>query len=157
MQQRTKYTCFPTSWSSHSGVEDRQMQMNWNNFQSISLISTMKERSERLDEICPRPRILLVAKEILCVCAYALSRVWLFATPGTVACQVPLSMAFSRQEYWSGFPCPPPADLPNPGIVSPVCVRNLRLLRLRHRLHWRAVSLRLAPPWEACQGSLRGP
>ena len=31
-------------------------------------------------------------------------------------CQVPLSMAFSRQEYWSGFPCPPPGDLPNPGI-----------------------------------------
>ena len=33
-----------------------------------------------------------------------LSRVWLFATPQTVACQVPLSTAFSRQEYWSGLP-----------------------------------------------------
>ena len=34
-------------------------------------------------------------------------------TPWTVACQAPLSMGFSRQEYWSGLPCPPPGDLPN--------------------------------------------
>ena len=40
----------------------------------------------------------------------------LFATPWNVACQAPLSMGFSRQEYWSGLPCPPPGDLPNPGI-----------------------------------------
>ena len=33
-----------------------------------------------------------------------------------VACQAPLSMGFSRQEYWSGLPCPPPGDLPNPEI-----------------------------------------
>ena len=37
-------------------------------------------------------------------------------TPWTVACQVPLSMQFSRQEYWSGLPFPSPGDLPNPGI-----------------------------------------
>ena len=37
-------------------------------------------------------------------------------TQWTVALQAPLSMGFSRQEYWSGFPCPPPGDLPNPGI-----------------------------------------
>ena len=36
--------------------------------------------------------------------------------PWTVAFQAPLSMGFSRQEYWSGLPCPPPGDLPNPGI-----------------------------------------
>ena len=35
---------------------------------------------------------------------------------GTVAFQGPLSMRFSRQEYWSGLLCPPPGDLPNPGI-----------------------------------------
>ena len=45
-----------------------------------------------------------------------LSRVWLFGTPWTVACQAPLSMAFSRQEHWSGLPCPSPGHLPNPGI-----------------------------------------
>ena len=40
----------------------------------------------------------------------------LFATPWTVAHQTPLSMGFSRQEYWSGLPYPPPGDLPNPGV-----------------------------------------
>ena len=41
---------------------------------------------------------------------------WLFAIPWTVACQAPLSMEFSRQEYWSGLPFPSPGDLPYPGI-----------------------------------------
>ena len=45
----------------------------------------------------------------------SLSRVWLFATPWTVAYQAPLSMGFSRQEYWSGLPFPSPGDLPDPG------------------------------------------
>ena len=44
--------------------------------------------------------------------------VQLFATPWTLACQAPLSMEFSRQEYWSGFSSP--GDLPNPGI-EPRC------------------------------------
>ena len=38
------------------------------------------------------------------------------ATPWTEACQAPLSMGFSRQEYWSGLPFPSPGDLPDPGI-----------------------------------------
>ena len=46
------------------------------------------------------------------------SRVWLFATPWTVALQAPLSMGFSRQEYWSGSPNPSPGDLPDPGVKS---------------------------------------
>ena len=50
------------------------------------------------------------------VYAQSLHRVQLCATPRTVACQVPLPMGLSRQEYWSGLPCPPPGDLPNPGI-----------------------------------------
>ena len=45
-----------------------------------------------------------------------LSRVWLFATPWTVAYQVPPSMGFSRQEYWSGLPFPSPGGLLDPGI-----------------------------------------
>ena len=44
------------------------------------------------------------------------SCVRIFATLWTVAHQAPLSMGFSRQEYWRGLPCPPPGDLPNPGI-----------------------------------------
>ena len=60
-----------------------------------------------------------------------------FATPWTVACQAPLSMGFSRQEYWSELPFPPPGDLPNPGIEP----------GLLHLLHWQAGSLPLAPPY----------
>ena len=56
---------------------------------------------------------LLHCKQTLYHCA---SHVQLFATPWTVAHQAPLSMGFSRQEYWSGLPFPSPGDLPNPGI-----------------------------------------
>ena len=46
----------------------------------------------------------------------SLSHVQLFVTPWTVAYQAPLSMRFSRQEYWSGLPFPTPGDLPDSGI-----------------------------------------
>ena len=60
----------------------------------------------------------------MCVCVYVhvrvsecmLSLVQLFVTPWTVAHQALLSMGFSRQEYWSGLPLPPLADLPDPGM-----------------------------------------
>ena len=55
------------------------------------------------------------------------SRVWLFATPWTVAHQARLSMGFSRQEYWSGLPCPPPRDPPNPGS-EPTSLRKFPAL-----------------------------
>ena len=47
-----------------------------------------------------------------------LSCVQLIATPWTVSRQAPLSMEFSRQEYWSGLPFPTPEDLPDSGIKS---------------------------------------
>ena len=46
------------------------------------------------------------------------SRIRLFATPRTVAYQAPPSLGFSRQEYWSGLPCPSPGDPPNP-VIEP--------------------------------------
>ena len=52
----------------------------------------------------------------------------LFATPWTVARQTPPSMAFSRQEYWSGLPLPSPGDIPNPGL-------NPGLLQCRQTLY----------------------
>ena len=57
----------------------------------------------------------------------SLSHVWLFVTPWTVTHQAPLSMGFSRQEYWSGLPFLPPGDLPNPGIepMSPALAGRL--------------------------------
>ena len=48
--------------------------------------------------------------------ASVLSRVQLFFTLWTVACQTPLFMGLSRQEYWSGWPFPSPGDIPDPGI-----------------------------------------
>ena len=57
----------------------------------------------------------------MCACKYMLRCVQLFATPGTIARQAPLSMKISRQEYWSALPFPTPGDLPDPSIepVSP--------------------------------------
>ena len=67
-----------------------------------------------------------------CLCAKLLQCVWFLAVLWTVARQAPLSMGFSRQECWSGLPCPPPSDLPDLGILP--------------LLHWQAVSLPLVPP-----------
>ena len=64
------------------------------------------------------------------------SCVWLSAALWTVACQAPLSMGFSGEEYWSGLPCPPPGDLPGQGS-------NLHLLCL---LHWQVCFLPPVPP-----------
>ena len=59
------------------------------------------------------------------------SRVRLFVTLRTIACQAPLSMGFSRQEHWSGLPFPPPGHLPDPRMEP-------------HGLHWQAGSLPLS-------------
>ena len=72
---------------------------------------------------------------MLCRC----SHVPLFATPWTIACQALLSMGFSRQKYWSGLPCPPLGNLPNPGINS--CLLGL--------LHWQAGVFTTSATWEA--------
>ena len=68
----------------------------------------------------------------------SLSHIRLFATLWTGACQAPLSMVFSRQEYWSGLPYPPPGDLPDPdaGLIP-----NLLCL-----LHSQVGSLAPVPP-----------
>ena len=58
----------------------------------------------------------------VCACSVAYDS----ATPWTVACQAPLSKEFSRQDYWSGLPFPPPWDLLHPG-VEPVCLASLAL------------------------------
>ena len=110
------------------------------------------------------------------------SLVQLIVIPWTVPRQAPLSIGFSRQEYWSGLPCPPPRGIPNPGIEprSPTLqaesllseppgkpenttVGSLSLLHgifltqesnplLLCLLHWLADSLPLAPP---AMGSLK--
>ena len=61
-------------------------------------------------------------KDHIPICTQSRTDVQLFATPWTVACQAPLSMGSSLQEYWSGLPIPLPGDISNPGIApsSPV-------------------------------------
>ena len=59
-------------------------------------------------------------------------RVQLFATLWTVARRAPLSMGFSRQKSWSGFPCPPPGDLPHQGIKPMSPGLQADLLPLNH-------------------------
>ena len=61
-----------------------------------------------------------------CEPAKSLQSCQLFATAWTAVCKASLSMGFSRQEYWSGLPCPPPGDLPNPGI-EPISLMSLAL------------------------------
>ena len=58
----------------------------------------------------------LIYDTYVSMCAKLLQLCRLFATLWTVALQVPVSMGFSKQEYWSGLPFPPPGDLPDPGI-----------------------------------------
>ena len=80
------------------------------------------------------------------------SCVLLFVTPWTVACQAPLSMAFSRQEYWSGLPCPPPGDLLYPGIESKTPSLQVDSYHLSHKgspriLEWVAYPYSRGPSW----------
>ena len=84
------------------------------------------------------------------------NRIRLFATPWTIARRAPLSMEFSRQEYWSGLPCLSPGDLPNPGIepVPPeLQVDSLPLSYLGSPAGRRAYSLNT---WQLKQGRCPG-
>ena len=65
--------------------------------------------------LCVNKEHFICLTSCMPVCVLSHSRVWLFATLWTVARQIPLSMEFSRQEYWSGLPS---EDLPYPGIES---------------------------------------
>ena len=77
------------------------------------------------------------------MCACMLSAVQLFVTLWTAVHQAPLSMGFSRQEYWRELPCPPPGDLPKAGIkpaslVEPALQADSLLLS-----HWGSPSFSL--------------
>ena len=73
------------------------------------------------------------------------SHVQLFATPWTIACRSPLCMGFSRQEYWSGLPWPPPGALLDPGIepaslISPALASGF----FTSAITWEALLLSIA-------------
>ena len=61
-------------------------------------------------------KIISGSPQYVSLCSCVFSRVWLFATPWTVASQAPLFMGFLGQEYWSGWPFHPPGNLPDPNI-----------------------------------------
>ena len=90
----------------------------------MKIVNVVKESKLRLSR-----NFIVLVLAVSCCCSAAaaaksllLSCVQLFVTLWTITHQAPLSMGFSRQEYWSGLLCLPPEDLPDPGIkpVSPV-------------------------------------
>ena len=84
-------------------------------YSSGQCICYCKARPLRMAGLLLLVHPLLDQHLLVCMLSH-FSRAQLFATPWTVACQALLSMEFSRQEYWSGLPCPPPGELPEPGI-----------------------------------------
>ena len=83
---------------------------------SLHLFSCLWPSGLPLKGPCDHTGATQVIQNILHMCAQSLSPVWFSATPRTVAHQAPLPMGLSRQEHWSRLPCPPPGDLPDPGI-----------------------------------------
>ena len=86
-----------------------------------------------LGNLCPDSRAHQA--NLLSMVYAVLSCVWFLATPWVLARQAPLSMEFSKQQYWNWLPFPPPGDLTNPGIkpVSPALTDRFFIL---------------APPWK---------
>ena len=61
---------------------------------------------------------MLIIKPLLKICVCVAQSCPTLATPWAVACQTPLSIEFSKLEYWSGLPFSSPGDLPNPGMEA---------------------------------------
>ena len=90
--------------------------------QSVVQRDSHETRGVRQSKSEGKGSIVTAHWDLFCVCVCVLSWIQVFATLWTVACQTPLSMGFSRQEYCSRLPFPPPGDLPYPGMetLSPV-------------------------------------
>ena len=94
----------------------------------------------------------------VCVVSW-FSHVQLFATLWTIACQAPLSTGFSRQEYWSRLPFPPPGDLADPGtkpafLMSPALADRFFTIQFSSVQSLSCVRLPATPRIKACQASL---
>ena len=122
--------CSPPGSSIHGIFQARVLEWGAIAFS----VEPSDRKSTRLNSSHPPSGLEWVVHVCLCTLSH-FSHVRLFATPWTAAHQAPLSMEFSRQEYWNGLPSPSPGDLPNLGIElgSPA---------------WQAVSLpRLCITW----------
>ena len=78
-------------------------------------------------------KVLLCSPDCKC---YSRSRVPLFGSPWTVACQAPLSVGFSRREYWSGLLFPSPGILPTQGLNPSLLPCRQILYHLSHQGSW---------------------
>ena len=92
----------------HGVTESRARLSDWTKLNWVDVVSS----HQACDNLCYSSNRKLTQRERK---VKSLSRVWLFVTPQTAAYQAPLSMGFSRQEYWSGLPFPSPGDL-DPGV-----------------------------------------
>ena len=117
----------PLSWWCHPTISSSVIP-----FSSCSQ-SFLVSGSFHMSQLCTLD--MLIDHHACCMLSH-FSGIWLFVTLWPIACQAPLIMEFSRQEYWNGLSCPPSGNLPNPGIKQ-TCV----LL-----LHWWVGSLPLVPP-----------
>ena len=94
------------------------LSTQWNTTQSWKGKTTMDESQKRAKwEKSDTKKCILCARMRACMLSH-FNHVWLFATLWTIASQAPRFMGFCRQEYWSGLPCRPPGDLPDPKIKS---------------------------------------
>ena len=117
------------------GVEKSRTRLSNFHFTSLQRGCEVEKESKRKGETkLNMPDIPLPLGRMSMLC-YVLSHIWLFVTPWTTACQAPLSMGFSRQEYWSGLSFPPPGDLPNTGTEA-----ESPEWSLYHCITWEAVG-----------------
>ena len=100
----------PSSWINlKNAISEEKKIKGWKNSYSFILyINTSSSKTWKIKWSNVRWGIFRLWKLLSCV--------QLFVIPWTIVCQAPLSMEFSRQEYWSELPFPSPWDLPNPGI-----------------------------------------
>ena len=106
-----------TKWEDNTQNGRKYLQMKeLTNNSSPKYTSTSCSSITKTNKQTNKQNPIKKKKCVYVLCAKSLSCAWLFAAPWTVAHQAPLSMRFSRQEYWNGLPFPPLGNLLKPGI-----------------------------------------
>ena len=116
----------PSKWGERKGLDLAGMfcERPWQLCPSPSTSLLHQARDNLGCKCMDSMKVLFIGHLFSFICIYIfmhdqlLSHVWLFVTSWTVVHQAPLSMEFSRQEYWSGLPFPPPGHPPDAGIKS---------------------------------------
>ena len=106
-QRETDYMYYGTCIQTGYYVSNKTKFLKIIQWQNDSNIFTNKNSVHNIVYRLLSPRLFLLSHEVVSDSSVA---------PWTAACQAPLSMGFSRQEYWSRLPFPSPGDLPDPGI-----------------------------------------